>query len=156
MSPDWLEAFGTWFSGLLVAGSLIFIWVQTRHSREQALGARQSTYHNLYLMWFEVDMLFTRHPDLRRFFYEKGVVADVPSEKKHVVDAIFQMILDCFDNVYHQRELMPEDTFTSWSEFMREMHSESECLKEFLSNNIRWYPVSFVSHISGGTGQTRA
>jgi hypothetical protein len=147
MDANWVEAIGTWFSGILVAGSLIFIWIQTSHLREQTIGIRQSTYQKIYDTWFEVDKLFIDRPKLRPFFYEGTELAKANDEMRPELDAIAQMILDCFDNVYHQREFMPPDTFKAWSTFLKDMYRKSPYLIDFLDRNWPWYPATLVEHL---------
>jgi hypothetical protein len=159
MNPQWVSAIGTWFSGILVSCSLVFVWRQARTSSrqllvsaEQQLISELANYHNLYLMWFNVDRVFVEYPDLRPFFYgrrdadESGVTDDI--RKK--LDAVSHMMLDCFDDVYHHLEHLPASTRNPWDIFMQDMYRHTPYLKGFLKNNEQWYSPDFVQYLKAG------
>jgi hypothetical protein len=149
MSPEWVEALGTWFSGILIAGSLIFVWVQTRHSKEQTLGAQLANYHNLYLMWFTVDRVFIEHPEMRPYFYDRAEISAAPADIRLRLDAVSHMIFDCFDDVYHHLEHLPQSTSQAWSVFMKDLYKHTPYLKDFLQKNEQWYSPDFVRYLKG-------
>ena len=147
MSPEWVEAIGTWFSGVVVAGSLIFIWAQTRLSKKQALIAQLSNYHNLYLMWFYVDRVFVEHPYMRPYFYDKADISTATSDVKQRLDALSHMILDCFDDVFHHLDHLPPPTKVAWDEFMKDMYKDTPYLQHFLVTNEKWYSKQFIRYL---------
>lgn len=163
MTPEWVEAIGTWFSGILVAGSLLFVWIQTRNSKQQTVIAEQqkliaeqqklvtqlANYHNLYLMWFNVDRIFIEHPELRPYFYEyeKANKLATTDEIKKKLDAVSHMILDCFDDVFHHLEHLPPSTTAPWDVFMKDMYKHTPYLKGFLKDNEQWYSQDFIRYL---------
>ena|SRR2546429_7841826 len=148
MSPEWFGAIGTWFSGIVVAGSLIFVWLQIRQSKQQTMVAQLSNYHNLYLMWFYVDKVFVEHPEMRPYFYEKADTLTAPDDVKQRLSAVSHMILDCFDDVYHHLDHLPPITRRAWDLFIKDMCKHTS-LKDFLQKNDQWYSADFVKYTKG-------
>jgi hypothetical protein len=163
LNPQWVSAIGTWFSGIVVAFSLLFVWRQARISSgqlnvsgEQELISELANYHNLYLMWFNVDRIFVEYPDLRDFFYSRadsrprsGVTDDI--RKK--LDAVSHMMLDCFDDVYHHLDHLPAKTRVPWDLFMQDMYRHTPYIKSFLQDNEQWYSPDFVRYLKDGPTQ---
>ncbi len=144
LTAAWVQGIGVWVSILIIGVSLWILWVQIRELRRSI---QSSTYQNIYQMILTIDRYFIENVDIKPYFYHGKKVSCEPLKERLLSTA--EMLLDCFDNVYHQKECMPPHTFDAFSTFMREIHQNSPILQEVLSQREHWYPEGFIKHLRG-------
>ena len=138
-----LEAIGTCVGAVGTIGALIFLWLQVR---DVSRGIAGSTYQNIYDQMMEIDRFFIEHPELKPYFYPdaRGKKIEVNSDQLH---STVEMLVDYFDNVYHQQNSMPPHTFWGFSQFMRRVYQHSDVMQIFVREREEWYPADFVKHL---------
>ena len=145
ITADWVQAIGVWVSILIIAVSVWFLWIQIRELRQSI---ECSTYQSVYQMILDIDKYFIENADLRPYFYYgKEMDNKNQTHMKEKLISTAEMLIDCFDNVYHQKNSMPSHTFDAFSAFMREIYQNSPVLREVLSMREHWYPRRFVEHL---------
>ena len=98
-------------------------------------------------MIIEIDRYFVENRDVKPYFYYgKKVNGEQPHIREKLL-SIAEMLIDCFDNIYHQKDCMPPSTFDPFSAFMREIYQNSPILQELLSKREYWYPKKFTDHL---------
>lgn len=118
---------------------------------------KSQTYQNIYELMISIDKFFIENPKFREIVYgpppgeeprfgKQSLYSEVDGMS---VASVAEMVIDYFDNVYHQRKVMPSETFEPFSKFMRHAYSESPVLQRFLEDNWRWYPPKFRCHLEG-------
>lgn len=142
IAADWVQAIGVWVSAFIIVASLWVLWIQIRELRRSI---QSSTYQNIYQMILDIDKHFVENTDAKPYFYYGRKVDNESLREKLLSTA--EMLLDCFDNVYHQKECMPPHTFDAFSAYMREIYQNSPVLQELLSKRERWYPKEFIEHL---------
>lgn len=110
---------------------------------------RSSTYQNVYQMMINIDNFFIENPDLKPYFYEGQIMEEREGLNYTKLLSVAEMLIDYFDNVYHQKDCMPRRTFEGFSEFMKDMYRSSPVLQEFLSQRKHWYPQKFIEYLKG-------
>lgn len=139
---DWVQAVGVWISAIIVGVSLWILWIQIRELRRSI---QSSTYQNIYHMIIGIDKYFIENTDVKPYFYYGRKVDN--EQLREPLLSTAEMLLDCFDNVYHQKDCMPPHTFDAFDAFMKEIYQNSPVLQELLTKRERWYPREFIEHL---------
>lgn len=143
LSVDWVMAIGTWFSGIVVAASLWFLWIQIRYLRHSLTG---SIYQNVYETMIKMDNVFVENPELKPYFYD-GKETNPADPLYQRVSSVAEMLTDYFDSVYYQKNYVPVQWFREFTSFMRDIYKSSPALREHLSQRQQWHPKEFIMYI---------
>jgi hypothetical protein len=133
---------------IIVVVSLWFLWIQIRELRRSI---QSSTYQNIYQMIVEIDRYFIENRDIKPYFYYNKEADSGQPHLREKLLSIAEMLIDCFDNIYHQKDCMPPSTFDPFSAFMKEIYQDSPILRELLSKREYWYPKRFVDHLKNSS-----
>ncbi|HEV2706633.1 MAG TPA: hypothetical protein VGV59_11955 [Pyrinomonadaceae bacterium] len=155
MNSSQLELVALWTQiGVTVLAFLLGIY----QLRKVVQSIKSQTYQNIYELMISIDKFFIENPKMRSLIYGAPRDGEPPSGDVVAWDAevdgksvyaVAEMVIDYFDNVYHQQKVMPSETFEPFSKFMRYTYSRSPILQEFLKNNCEWYPEDFREHLMG-------
>ena len=121
--------------------------------RKLVQSIQSQTYQRVYETMISLDRFFMENPALKRYVYGPAPEDNVITPTKEVdgknLFSVAEMVVDYFDNVFHQRKCMPRGTFLPFCKFMRRTCRESELIKEFLKQRGDWYPLDFRAHLAG-------
>lgn len=143
---NWISAIANLLSSLCFLTSLIFIWRQIRGLRQQL---RNSAVHGYWSVWIEIDKWFVTNTALKPYFYHaKDVDEATPDELRLQLDSTAELLLDCYADMYHQREVMsPEEEFV-FQNFMRNSYHYQPFFHRFVEEHRRWYSPNFVEYLT--------
>jgi hypothetical protein len=136
--------FGTaaaWTSAVIGVG--VALW-QMRKIRRSIQG---STYQSICSTMIEIDRFFVDNPQLRPYFYGGKTLDGVALLEREKLNAVAEMVVDFFYDVFHQRDLMSQQTFQPYSSWMRRLYKNSPLLREFIPTGT--YDDAFVKHLQG-------
>jgi hypothetical protein len=134
----------TWTSAAMLLLTLVVLWWQIRDVRHSVQGA---TYERISATMINIDKFFVDNPGLRPFFYGGKTLEGVDDEKREKLYATAEMLTDFFYDVFHQKDLMPQPTFESYSSWIKLVYSKSPVLREFVPTGT--YDEAFVRHLKG-------
>ena len=151
------ETVSLWMQGVSAVAAILVLAFGIYQLRKVVQSIESQTYQNIYELMIGIDKFFIENPKLRFIVY--GANADEEPEPPapdwdaeidgKSVYAVAEMVVDYFDNVYHQRKVMPAETFDPFSRFMKDAYARSPVLKKFLKKNCEWYPEKFREHLMG-------
>src|SRR5262249_11511231 len=96
-----------WFSGVLLIIILYCIWVQVKGLKQRL---DNHVLQNYWSIWIEIDKWFVANSELKPFFYHgKDTDAETSSEIRTKLESAAEMFLECFSNIYLQRNVIPSD-----------------------------------------------
>jgi hypothetical protein len=138
---EWVIAIGTCVGALIALLTLLVLW---RQLKDLSTSIQGSTYQNVINLMIEIDRFFITHPDLKSYFYNGKKLTAADEIESARVTSTAEMLLDFFDNVYHQKALLSEEKFRAYLIYMRTLCGRSEALQNQLDRNSNWYPPKFV------------
>ena len=95
-----------------------------------------------------IDQFLIDHPLLIKYFKNGTKLPDAPSDEKEKVMMAAEMMIDYFDNVFHQQQTLPSDeAYQGFVKYMQDTYSNSPALKLYLQKN-EWYPQAFLQMIT--------
>lgn len=147
--PLWLAAWGQFFTLLVTASGLIFVYLQLRSlAREHKLATNAATsqlYAEVSVAMDRVSRVFNERPALIPYLYENKPAPPVdraPSVRRRL-DNVCESVLDMVDAVVEQRRSLPADVsmdWSTWDAYFRYMFANSPVLQEFVDDNADFYP----------------
>lgn len=138
---NWLSATGSWFSGIAVALSVFFLWKQLRGLR---YSIESSSYHQVQNLMIDIDRFFINNIEIVKYFRNNiDVVGSDENRQKLLL--IAEMLIDHFDNVYHQRGTLPHGTYDGFVAYMQETYKNSPIVRHFISQRKSWYNPDFIA-----------
>jgi len=135
----------TWASTVMMALTLAVLWWQIRAVRRSVQGG---TYERICSTMIGIDRFFVDNPQLRPYFYGGKTLDGVTPLEREKLYATAEMLTDFFYDVFHQKDLMPTQTFEPYSRWMRRVYANSPLLKEFVPTGT--YDETFVKHLKMG------
>lgn len=147
---DWVSAvgaFGSLLSAIAVVFSLVFLGRQVSHLRRTL---EITSYHQVQNLMIDIDQFFINDITLWKYFREncEPSTADEDGPNGDKLKLVAELLLDHFDNVFHQRDLLPKETYDGFVSFMREIYSSSPVFREFINKrkaeNQPWYNSQFL------------
>jgi hypothetical protein len=148
-----LETVRTWTPQAALVVSVVSVILVIWQIRNLIRSIHTQTYQRVYELMIEIDKFFIDNPTLKPYFYpDTDIKADETVEKEKLL-SIAEMMMDYFDNVYHQRGCMPRHTFSGFREFMRNVFTNSQIIREYLamSGREQWSPEDFIDCIKGAS-----
>ncbi len=134
----------TWTSAVVLVLTLAVLWWQIRDVRRSVQGA---TYERICTTMIEIDRFFVDHPELRPYFYRGKSIAGIAPLDQEKLDATAEMLTDFFYDVFHQKDLMPRQTFEPYNRWMKMVYAKSPALQAFIPTGT--YDDVFVNHLKG-------
>jgi hypothetical protein len=124
----------------------IFVVIQIRSVSKSVQG---QTYQRVYELMITIDKFFIENPGLKPYFYPDTKIAAEENVNPEKLASIAEMMIDFFDNVYHQKKTMPGDTFPGFDEYMKSVYRYSGVLRDYLRNSerVKWYPDDFLKDL---------
>ena len=148
---DWISAVANCFSSMFLLISLILIWRQIRGLRQQL---KNSAVHGYWSIWLDIDKWFVANPSLKPYFYHaKDIDEEIPDELRLKLDSAAELLLDCFADMYHQREVMSPEEELVFQNFMRNTYHYQPFFHRFLEEHRRWYSPNFVEYLTTSPSQ---
>jgi hypothetical protein len=149
--PDlsgWFEAHHSILSIGVSAISAVLIVVQIYNLTRSIHG---QTYQRIYELMIGIDRFFIDHPELKGYFYPDAEVRKEVTVERDKLFSAAEMLIDYFDNVYHQKGSMPPGTFEGFLAYMCSIYQHSGVLRQYLdlSGRKSWYPKEFLDHLEG-------
>ena len=140
-SIDW-GSVATWISAVIAATTLLVLWWQIKDLRRSVQG---STYQNICSTMIMIDRFFAENPQLRPYFYGGKTLDGVTPLEQERLNAVAEMVVDFFYDVFHQRDLMSKQTFQPYSSWMKKLYMNSPIIREFIPTGT--YDDAFVKHL---------
>jgi hypothetical protein len=131
-----------WTSAVIGVLTLGVLWWQMRSVR---LSVQGSTYQNICSTMIGIDKFFAENPRLRPYFYGGKTLAGVTPLEREELNAVAEMVVDFFYDVFYQRDLMSQQTFQPYSSWMRKLYMNSPLIREFIPTGT--YDDAFVKHL---------
>lgn len=144
LSADWVGAIGSCISALLALATLFILWRQLKDLNASVQG---STYQNIINQMLEIDRFFIANPKLKPYFYDGKDLGGADESERARAASVAEMLLDFFDNVYHQRELISEERYRAYYTYMTTLCGRSKVLQAQLDDSRDWYPPKFVCEL---------
>jgi hypothetical protein len=117
--------------------SLFVSWRTARHS------AKITTYRSATDLTLDIDRIFVEHPGLRKYFYE-AVDTNAESAEVHSrVNAIAELMLDCFECIWDIRATYSAVDRGSWGHYVLDMLETAPAMKRMFEHRMQqdWYPA---------------
>jgi hypothetical protein len=117
--------------------SLFVSWRTGRHS------ARITTYRSATDLTLDIDRIFVEHPDLRKYFYDAVDVTGENAEVQSRVNAIAELMLDCFECIWDIRATYSAVDRGAWGQYVLDMLKTAPAMKQMFELRIEqdWYPA---------------
>jgi hypothetical protein len=117
--------------------SLLVSWRIGRHS------TRITTYRSATDLTLDIDHIFVDHPDLRQYFYDNVDVVDECIKVRERVDAIAELMLDCYECIWDIRATYSPVDRGSWGQYILDMLRTSPAMKRMFDDRMDqdWYPA---------------
>lgn len=117
--------------------SLIVSWRTGYHS------TKITTYRSATDLTLDIDRIFVEHPTLRKYFYDGADVDDADEKTRPLVEAIAELMLDCFECIWDIRATYKAVDRGSWGRYVLSMLSTSPVMREMLKERAGqdWYPA---------------
>lgn len=152
MSADWVNAYaawvsaiGTWIASVVVIISVLVLRAQLEDTRRAIRGASAQ---GAYALWVSIDQFLVQHPDLKPFLYgAKSLDTQMDETLKRRVESASEMMLDAMANSFHQLPHFNPDEREAYGNFLKDRYQTQPALKQFVDENVQWYPNSFVSFL---------
>lgn len=142
---DWGDI-ATWASTVALVLTFVAILWQLADIHHSIQG---DTYQSISEKMIEIDMFFVEKPQLTPYFYSGETLDEnISLEEQNRVRAAADMLADFFDDVFYQRELMPQGAFDSYGRWMKEVYSNSPLLREEI--RIDAYDEKFIDYLKSG------
>ena len=154
LDPTWVSAIGTWVYNALMLASVIFLWFQLRSIKQQL---KSAGFQGIWVLWIEIDKWFVANPAMKPYFYHaKDIDKDVSEETQMKLESTAEMLLDCFANVFHQKDCMSPGEGKAYHNFMRSVYDTQPFFRRFVEEHRPWYLPEFMEHLTGQrSNQTR-
>lgn len=142
---------GPWIPILSLLISIISVILLIYNIRNLVKSIRSQTYQRVYELMIQIDKFFIENPKLKPYFYPDTNIDIEESVEKEKLHSISEMMMDYFDNVYHQKACMPPNTFCGFRVYMQKIFRNSQALHDYLaiSGREKWYPKDFLECIRG-------
>ena len=155
IANEWIGAIATYVVGglaLIVAiWTLSFLKKQIDLLRKQIQDLRESiegaTYQNIYEQMLNIDRFFIENPELKPYFYSNRSITTEDKIKRDKLFSIAEMLIDFFDNVYYQQNLMETDKFEAFWKYLTTICENSPVLRDHVIDRAEWYPGEFVCEL---------
>ena len=146
-SPDWITAIVTSIYTIITFTTLILIWRQLLLLNKNTIS---SSYHYIYDKMIDIDKFFIEHPDLKLYFYSNKSHLSIKNKiEKEKILSIAEMMVDFFDCVYYQKDVMRKETFDAKAAYIGDIYNKSPIIREYLSRPHldKWYSKGFLDFI---------
>jgi hypothetical protein len=87
----------------------------------------------------DIDRLFVEHPELRPYLLDGGSSGE-DVVFTHRADAVVELIADCLEGIWDNRDLYGKDDRESWRRYIMDLRSTMPQLDSFIDDNSKWYP----------------
>jgi hypothetical protein len=147
---DTLKTLGSWTPILSLLVSVVSVMLVLYQIQNLVKSIHSQTYQRIYELMIQIDRFFIDNPKLKPYFYPNTSITLENVEKEKLL-SVSEMMMDYFDNVYHQRACMPSHTFDGFREYMQSVFRSSEILRDYLalSGREQWYPEDFLACMKG-------
>jgi hypothetical protein len=137
----------SWAYTLLTGAMVVVVFFQLKNLGKQV---RSSALQGIWTTWIEIDRWFVDNHDLRPFFYvaNHDEDAETNAQVRAKLKSTSEMLLDCYANIYAQRDTMERGEFERLSNYMRKVYREQPVFRRFVDNDASaWYDPSFIGHL---------
>ena len=117
--------------------SLVLSWRNAHHT------ARITTYRSATDLTLDIDHVFVEKPELRKYFYDGVDPAGETDDRKAQVEALAELMLDCFECIWDIRRTYSRVDRGSWGRFVLDMLGTSPVLSRLYGERSGqdWYPA---------------
>jgi hypothetical protein len=146
---EWHQAFAGWAGVTVSVLTLIVVWLQLRGLNIQL---RSAALQGIWSAWIDIDKWFAEHADrarFRRHYYPRRSTALADGDDPDQVDAVSEMLLDCYANIYAQRAVLPHD-FERLSGYMQAVYRNQPVFRDFVDHAATWYDPAFIAFLQAG------
>jgi hypothetical protein len=137
-----------WVAAIAAVATAILIFKQLSGLRQtveyQISQVRSQTYQAVYSEMLSLDRFFFENWEFREYFYEGK---EPPPDKKIQAGIVAELLCDLFDDVYHQRDTMPPNTFGEWQTYMLFLFDNSPTLRRAMESRQTWYPEDYRNYV---------
>lgn len=147
LDAAWVSAIGTWVYNVLMLASLTFLWFQLRSIKQQL---KSAGFQGIWVLWIEIDKWFVANPSMKPYFYHgKDINKDVSEETRMKLESTAEMLLDCYANVFHQKDCMSAGEAKAYHKFMRNVYNTQPFFHRFVEDHTQWYLPEFIEYLTG-------
>ncbi|GCE77886.1 hypothetical protein [Cellulomonas biazotea] len=117
--------------------SLVLSWRNAHHT------ARITTYRSATDLTLDIDHVFVEKPELRQYFYGGVDAAGESADRQAQVEALAELMLDCFECIWDIRRTYSRVDRGSWGRFVLDMLGTSPVLSRMYGERSGqdWYPA---------------
>jgi hypothetical protein len=133
--------------GILIVTAVLAV-IASQQLRDLVRSIQSQTYQQIYATMIEIDRFFIDHPEMKPLFYP-GEQRDGSIIDGTKISSVTEMLVDFFDSVYYQEKSMPPNTFKAYWNYILDIYSHSEAIRDFINTNSKWYPPDFVKALTG-------
>ena len=146
LTPEWLMVSLTLVYTLI---TLITVYYISRQLREINKNSLSSSYHFIYDKMIDIDKFFISNPEFKKYFYSGESHESLDDLSKNQLLSIAEMLVDFFDCVYYQKNVMREETFMAKAHYIGDIYKNSPIIREYLNqpNLDKWYSTEFLEFI---------
>lgn len=145
---DWTKV-GAIANCLIAVGTLASVVVILRSIRGVRRTLEGNAYQAIHTMMTNIHITLMKDPNFRKILY--GPPFRPSPDERHAdaaaLEAGAEMVIDLFDNIYCQMDVIPPHAFEGFDEYMRGVYARSTYLQEFLTDHADWYSDAFLQHI---------
>jgi hypothetical protein len=144
--PNGWSMYGTWFTNVLLLIFLGFLWFQVKEMKHRLSNHVLQSYWSI---WIEIDKWFVANAELRPFFYHgKDTDETVNTDFRMKLESTAEMFLDCFSNIYLQRDVIPPEEERCIRAFMNDTYKSQPVFHRFVDDHRSWYSPDFIDYLT--------
>jgi hypothetical protein len=143
---DILAAVFAFFSTVIAALTLFMLRKQLK---DMNVGARTGAYQAVYEKMIDIDKFFIANPSLKLYFYCNSEKLPEDEIEKQRILSVAEMLVDFFDCIFYQREVMHPETFKAKAFYFGDLYNNSPAIRHYLNqdNLNMWYSKDFHDFI---------
>lgn len=130
---------------------ILFAVMEVRRARKES---EVQSYYSTVEMMISLDQYFIEHPEYRAYIYQgkpfnKEDFADDEAQYEQLM-AVAEMMVDYFDLVLQQIDIMEVDRATAWVNYVLTTGENSPLIRHFMLENSEWYIDCLVDMLVSG------
>ncbi|QHT55028.1 hypothetical protein GXP71_02290 [Cellulomonas sp. H30R-01] len=141
-------------AGLALTASIISLLISWRSAHRST---KITTYRSATDLTLDIDHQFVEHPELRPYFYQGREPSDVDATLSARVDAMAELMLDCFECIWDIRKTYSAADRISWGHYILDMLGTSPAMQRMFAERRPqdWYPALDDLHRVADEGRLR-
>jgi hypothetical protein len=152
-STDWTRI-GAIANCVIAVGTFASVLVILASIRAVRRTLQANAYQAIHGMMTNIHITLMRDPEFRRILYGPPLEESPSGQVDPAsLETAGEMLIDLFDNIYCQMDVIPAHAFEGFGDYMRGVYNRSDYLQHFLRTHKDWYSSGFLDYI--GHGKTR-